>query len=344
MEIKGVKKLFLTMMLYFGAIPIVFANNLNITNLNVASVDTASGTITFTCDVVQDNSWRSNINNDAVWMFMKYSTDAGQTWNHASMFGYGTNPSGFAAGNNFALVVPTDEKGFFLQRTDYGTGTITVKGLKFVWNYAQDGVTASVAQAANTIHKIFGVEMVYIPQGAFYAGDGNSSSDYRFKAGSSDNNPHTTPTQVGNDSTWVDVECGTNFTIGQKANGTIWAWGNNATGQLGIGNTSQQNSPVQIGNDSTWIGVSCGGGSMVGFKADGSVWCSGDNSVGQLGNGSANSSTIPLKINGLKVVGVSSGPASVCVLQANGKVKCWGLNSSGMMKSGACSLFDLIPK
>lgn len=171
------------------AAPLVYANNLNISNLNVSTVDTASGTISFTCDVTQDNSWRNNNNFDAVWMFMKYSTDAGQTWSHASMFGYGTNPAGFSAGNNFALVVPNDGKGFFLQRTDFGAGSITVKNVKFVWNYAQDGVPANIATAANTIHKAFGIEMVYVPQGAFYAGDGNSSSDFRFKSGSSDNNP-----------------------------------------------------------------------------------------------------------------------------------------------------------
>ena len=195
MVVKSMNRIFLALAIYFCAMPVVFANNLNITNLNVANIDTASGTITFTCDVTQDNSWHNNINFDAVWLFMKYSTDAGQSWSHASMFGYGTNPAGFTAGNNFALIVPTDEKGFFLQRTDFGSGTITVKGLKFVWNYAQDGVSAAVAQAANTVHKIFGVEMVYVPQGAFYAGDGNSSSDYRFKAGSSDNNPWYVPSE-----------------------------------------------------------------------------------------------------------------------------------------------------
>ncbi len=172
-----------------AATPAVFANNLNITNLNVAGIDTANGTITFTCDLTQDNSWRTAINSDAVWMFMKYSTDAGQTWNHASMFGYGTNPAGFSAGSNFSITVPTDQKGFFLQRTDYGSGTVTIKGLKFVWNYNQDGVSAAVAQAANTMHKVFGIEMVYVPQGAFFAGDGNSSSDFHFKAGTADNNP-----------------------------------------------------------------------------------------------------------------------------------------------------------
>jgi formylglycine-generating enzyme required for sulfatase activity len=165
------------------------ANNLQISNLNVASVDTASGTMTFTCDVTQDNAWKNTTNHDAAWVFMKYSTDGGLTWNHASMNGYGTNPAGFSAPQNFQLVVPVDGRGFFLQKTNFGSGSISASGVKFVWNYAQDGVTAAVAQAANTIHKTFGIEMVYVPQGAFYAGDGASSSEYAFKQGSADSNP-----------------------------------------------------------------------------------------------------------------------------------------------------------
>ncbi len=188
--IKTARRLF-----YGGLFWILFApglasaNNLQISNLNLASVDTSAGTITFTCDVTQDNSWRSNVNHDAAWIFMKYSTDGGMTWNHASMAGHGTNPSGFSAGNTFSLVVPSDEKGFFLQRSDFGSGSISITGLTFTWNYTQDGLSSAVAQAANTVHKIFGIEMVFIPQGAFYAGDGGSSSEYRLKQGSADDTP-----------------------------------------------------------------------------------------------------------------------------------------------------------
>ncbi len=166
-----------------------YANNLQIKNLNVVSTDTVNNTMTFTCDITQDNSWRTTTNYDASWIFMKYSTDSGLTWNHASMAGYGNNPTGFSTPNNFVAVVPPDGKGFFLQRTDYGSGTISVAGVKFVWNYAQDGLSTTVAQAANTIHKTFGIEMVYVPQGPFYAGDGNSSSEFAFKQGSADSDP-----------------------------------------------------------------------------------------------------------------------------------------------------------
>ncbi len=120
---------------------------------------------------------------------MKYSTDGGITWKHASMAGYGLNPSGFASPSNFEISVPADQKGFYVQRNDYGSGSIAPKAIKFVWNYGQDGVSSAVAQSANTLHKIFGIEMVYVPQGPFFAGDGNSASEYRFVQGSADAEP-----------------------------------------------------------------------------------------------------------------------------------------------------------
>ena len=167
----------------------IYANNLEITNFAVYNTNTASNTITYTCNVSWDNSWRNTTNYDALWIFLKYSTDAGATWSHASMAANGKNPNGFNIPVNFEIVVPQDEKGFFLQRTDLSSGTASAENVRFVWDYGQDGLTDEVAMASNTVNKIFGVEMVYVPQGAFYIGDGNSSSDYRFKQGSADNDP-----------------------------------------------------------------------------------------------------------------------------------------------------------
>jgi len=52
------------------------------------------------------------------------------------------------------------------------------------WNYSQDGVSNS-----DTVEiRVFGIEMVYIPEGGFFAGD-NATSNAAFKQGSSDNDP-----------------------------------------------------------------------------------------------------------------------------------------------------------
>lgn len=185
----ALKRIALMTIIALSCVSLAYANNLQLSNLNVVSTDTAAQTMTFSFDLSQENSWRNTNNFDAVWVFMKYSTDGGVTWNHATMAGSGVNPGGYLTPDHFQIDVPADERGFFLHRSDFGSGTITPKNIQFVWDYRQDGLTTATAQAANTIHKIFGIEMVYIPTGAFYAGDGTSSADFHLKAGSADNNP-----------------------------------------------------------------------------------------------------------------------------------------------------------
>ncbi len=166
-----------------------FANNLQLNHFDLYASEASAHRMTFTLDIRQDNSWRSAASHDAVWIFMKYSTDAGQTWHHASMGGIGLNPSGFASPQGFEILVPADMKGFFFRRADILTGALDAKAVHFVWNYAQDGISDDTANAANTLTKVFGLEMVYIPEGAFFAGDGASASPFRFKQGSADDSP-----------------------------------------------------------------------------------------------------------------------------------------------------------
>lgn len=186
---RSIRNIIMAILVSLSAPVAVYANNLALQNLDVVSTNEAAQTMTFSFDLSQENSWKTTTNNDAVWVFMKYSTDGGATWKHATMAGNGINPAGFTAPDHFQIIVPADQKGFFFQRSDFGTGNVSAQGAQFVWDYRQDGLSTAVAQAANTVHKLFGIEMVYIPTGAFYAGDGNSSSDYRLKAGSADNNP-----------------------------------------------------------------------------------------------------------------------------------------------------------
>ena len=167
----------------------VYANNLKLKNFDSFSTNAGTSAMTFKFDLTQDNSWRNTISHDAAWIFMKYSTDAGKTWHHASMFGAGVNPAGYSAPMNYELAVSQDGKGFFFRRKGFSSGSVDAKDIKFVWNYGQDGLSTDVAAAANTLTRLYGIEMVYIPEGSFFAGDGASSSEFRFKQGSSDDKP-----------------------------------------------------------------------------------------------------------------------------------------------------------
>lgn len=81
--------------------------------------------------------------------------------------------------------------------------------------------------------------------------------------------------QIGTDTDWAMVSCNhRNATFGIKTDGSLWAWGDNTYGQLGINNTSNQNLPVQVGTD-TWLTVGAGSFDTVGIKSDGTLWAWG---------------------------------------------------------------------
>lgn len=83
-----------------------------------------------------------------------------------------------------------------------------------------------------------------------------------------------TPSQV-KISDVVQIDAGLSHTLALKADGTVWAWGNNRQGQLGTGNTFDSEFPVQVGSSlegfNDIIDVSAGGYSLA-LKADGTVW------------------------------------------------------------------------
>lgn len=130
------------------------------------------------------------INHDAAWVFVKYSTDSGVTWYHATLktsnaaTGYDLNPTslGYSRGSGTTLdILVSDDNtttagggyGAFLRRSNSGSGTVTTTDIQFVWDWGQDGLSASTSAQV----RVYAIEMTYIPTGSFYIGDGNGSSE-----------------------------------------------------------------------------------------------------------------------------------------------------------------------
>ncbi|MEV7010051.1 S8 family serine peptidase [Streptosporangium sp. NPDC051022] len=117
--------------------------------------------------------------------------------------------------------------------------------------------------------------------------------------------------------------------------GEVWAWGDNAQGQLGNGNTTTRKVPVKIPGLSGVAAVAAGTGFSVALKSDGTVWAWGDNSQGQLGNGTTTDSSVPVQVTGISTaVGVSAGAGHVLAVLANGTVRAWGDNSKRQLGYG----------
>lgn len=83
--------------------------------------------------------------------------------------------------------------------------------------------------------------------------------------------------QIGS-ATWTMVSSSNdNFAVGLQTDGTIWAWGRNHLGQLGIGNTTNQKVPNQIGTDNDWAYIYSGNSFAMAVKTDGTLWAWGTN-------------------------------------------------------------------
>jgi len=160
-----------------------WANNLNISNVTVASQDTSANTLTLQFDISWENSWYDSVNHDAAWFFIKYATDGGTVWNHATLNSSGTGPAGFSSGSGteIEISVPADKTGFFVRRANLGSGTLSASSVQVVWDYGESGVTDSNANNNSTLFKIFGIEMVYVPGGSFYIGDGVNGTNGEFQ-------------------------------------------------------------------------------------------------------------------------------------------------------------------
>ena len=130
--------------------------------------------------------------------------------------------------------------------------------------------------------------------------------------------------RIGNGTNWVDVAAGVSHTLALKADGTIWAWGENHGWQLGDGTTTPSAVPLHAipGND--WKQVATGQHCLA-LKKDGSLWAWGNNWAGVLGNGTISNSTFPVRVgdstNWLKVWANNIE----CVgLQSDGSLWYWG--------------------
>ncbi|MCL2680215.1 MAG: hypothetical protein FWF11_01860, partial [Coriobacteriia bacterium] len=86
-----------------------------------------------------------------------------------------------------------------------------------------------------------------------------------------------TPAQVGSATNWTQVSAGNWHSHGIRADGTLWAWGINAVGQIGLGVAGEQLVPAQVGTDTNWAAVSAGPFHSLGIRSDGTLWSWGGN-------------------------------------------------------------------
>jgi alpha-tubulin suppressor-like RCC1 family protein len=119
--------------------------------------------------------------------------------------------------------------------------------------------------------------------------------------GSGDRTNYSSPIQIGLLTNWKQVSTGLQqaTTVAIKNDNTLWTWGQNTNGGLGVGNRINYSSPVQVGGLTNWKQVATTHYVTSAIKNDGTLWACGYNGYGQLGNSTTVPYSSPIQIGAL---------------------------------------------
>jgi alpha-tubulin suppressor-like RCC1 family protein len=143
------------------------------------------------------------------------------------------------------------------------------------------------------------------------------------------------PVQVTGLTNMTAVQGGFYFSAALDQTGTIWTWGQNDQGQLGIGTNTSHLTPVAVTSLSNVTQIASGPYHTVALRADGTVWTFGGNSEGQIGDGTQTARVTPTQVTELtSIVLVAAGDYHSLALAADGTVWAWGRNVNGTLGDG----------
>ena len=125
---------------------------------------------------------------------------------------------------------------------------------------------------------------------------------------------------------------GKDFTVALKSDGTVWTWGYNGYGQLGVGDKTNRYKPTKI-NIENVVDISAGYNHTLLVTKDGKIYSFGSNSYGQLGR--SENTLLPKEIPNLEnIEKVSAGAYHSMAIGKDGSVYTWGYNGNGQLGNG----------
>jgi alpha-tubulin suppressor-like RCC1 family protein len=144
---------------------------------------------------------------------------------------------------------------------------------------------------------------------------------------------------VAGGTNWKQVACGVDYVLATKTDGTLWAWGHNSSGKLGLGNTVHRSSPVQVGSDTNWRYIAASLNHSSGIKSDNTLWTWGTNNDGQLGDGTQTTRSSPVQTiaSGSTWKQVTLGANFTVALKTDGTIWAWGWGGYGQLGNGTGS-------
>ena len=143
------------------------ANNITVSNISLTGQLPDNGTTQIEFDLSWENSWRLSVgpaNWDAAWVFAKFRVNGGE-WGHCELFD-ATAPAGVTAEIR-------DRDGAMIYRATDGSGNVDWRDLRLGWEYNANGVGDNDIVDV----QVFAIEMVYVPEGAFWLGSNDDSAE-----------------------------------------------------------------------------------------------------------------------------------------------------------------------
>lgn len=141
----------------------------------------------------------------------------------------------------------------------------------------------------------------------------------------------------------VAIAAGDNTAYALQRDGTLWAWGDNESGQLGNGARREMSMfeshdllPAPIASLSDVVSVCAGGSSAFAVTRDGALWAWGSNEFGQFGSRESGLSSVrPTQVEGLSEVRlIATSGESTFAVRRDGSVWAWGRNDQGQLGDG----------
>lgn len=147
---------------------------------------------------------------------------------------------------------------------------------------------------------------------------------------------YTTPTNASILNGTIDI--GTSHVISVASSspqspGTLWTWGKNTYGQLGVGSTTDSFTAVQVGATAGWRSASVGRNHSAAVTEMGYLFTWGRNDYGQLGDNTTvdKSSPVQTVAGGVDWKYVSCGANMTAGIKKNGSLWVWGENTLGFL-------------
>ncbi|QSX37718.1 RCC1 domain-containing protein [Shewanella sedimentimangrovi] len=150
------------------------------------------------------------------------------------------------------------------------------------------------------------------------------------------------PQQVNTDTDWADIRVGWTQVVALKKDGSIWSWGSNYSGALGLGLENdpdvywlQVDTPTRIGNRTDWVKIAAAEDTSYAIDSSGRLWGWGQNDYGQIGDGTDVDRNVPTQVGSdTDWRDVAGGWGHTLAIKSDGSLWAWGDNSHGLLGDG----------